>query len=68
MLRISDIADTDIIDTAELISDGYSVYLTTSIISTTSLTKIVVVNYPLDSEGLLYSVDHPVESEIESIY
>lgn len=58
----ADILDADFIDADELSSDGYLVYLTTSVISTTFATKIVVINLPLSTEGILYGVDNRVES------
>jgi hypothetical protein len=55
-----DIRDRDIIDADELISDGYSVYLTSTIISTTNSTGIVLINLPSDGEGILTGKDHLV--------
>lgn len=66
--RISktDLNDLDIADAYELRSDGYglnSIYFTTTVVSTTSGTKTVVVNLASDGEGILYSYDHPVEPD-----
>ena len=61
-IRKSDLVDVDIIDSYELISDGYSVYLTTSVVSTDTFTKIITVNYPSDGEGLITGHDHPAEA------
>jgi hypothetical protein len=61
----SDINDADIIDSYELNSDGYSdnsIYFSTTVVSTTSSTKTVVVNLASDGGGLLYSYDHPLQS------
>lgn len=62
----SDLSDVDIVDAYELKSDGrsitgYSVYLTTSGVTTTASTKTVVSTTPTDGEGLLTSKDHPVQ-------
>ena len=51
----------DILDAYEVGSDGTYVFLTTTVVSTTSGTKVVVVSLPVDGEGLLTSKDHPVE-------
>lgn len=55
-----DIRDLDIVDADELISDGYSVYLTSTVISTTNSTSIIVINLPSDGEGILTGKDHLV--------
>jgi hypothetical protein len=65
--RISktDLNDLDIVDAYELRSDGYtsiSVYLDTTVVSTTSSTKTVVINQASDGQGIFYSFDHPAES------
>lgn len=65
--RISkaDLNDLDIVDAYELRSDGYtsiSIYLDTTVVSTTSGTKTVVINIASDGQGLFYSFDHPAES------
>lgn len=61
-IRKVDIIDADFADSSELASDGYSSYLTTTVVSTNSGTKIVTVNLPSDGEGLITGLDHPVEA------
>jgi hypothetical protein len=58
VIRKEDLADLDIIDAAELISDGYSVYLTTTLVSTNSVGNVVTINLPPDGEGLITGRDH----------
>ncbi len=59
-IRKEDVLDVDFRDAVELASDGYFVYLTTSIVTTTSGTNTIVVTLPADGEGLKSSFDHPV--------
>ena len=59
-IQATDVIDADFVDSAELASDGTSVYLTTTVTSTTHGTSTVVVGYASDGEGILYSKDHPV--------
>ena len=54
----SDVSDNEIVDAYELRSDGYHVYLTGPIVSTTSGTKTVVIN----SSFALDTYDDPVAS------
>lgn len=54
----SDVSDNEIVDAYELRSDGYHVYLTGPIVSTTSGTKTVVIN----SSFALNTFDDPVAS------
>ncbi len=56
----SDISDLDIVDAVELASDGYSVYRTESLVSTTASNKQVVISSsgPID---VLENIDDPVE-------
>lgn len=61
-LRKPDILDADIVDSDELGSDGTLVYLTTTVVSTTSGTKVVVINLPADGEGIRTGFDHLVEA------
>lgn len=61
-IRKIDIIDADFADAAELASDGYSLYLTTTLVSTNSGTKLVTINLPADGEGLITGYDHPAES------
>lgn len=61
-IRKEDIRDLDIIDSEELASDGYYVYLSSTLVSTTSSTSIVEINMPSDNEGILYGRDNSVES------
>lgn len=57
----ADVADGDFADAEELASDGSVVFLTVSVVSTTSGTQTVVVGTPADGEGIKTSRDHPVE-------
>jgi hypothetical protein len=57
----SDIADLDIVDAAELASDGYSVYRTDALVSTTASTGYVVIN-STTSLDILENKDEPVEA------
>jgi len=61
-IRKEDIRDLDIIDSEELASDGYYVYLSSTLVSTTSSTSVVEINMPPDNEGILYGRDNAVES------
>jgi len=61
-IRKADLEDLDFLDAEEIQSDGTFVYLTTTVVSTTSGTKVVVVNLPSDGEGLITGADHPVQS------
>jgi len=58
----ADVSDLDFVDAVELGSDGTAVFLTTTVVSTTSGTKVVVVNLASDGEGIFYSFDHPVQA------
>lgn len=60
-IRTADVNDQDFVDAYELASDGYEVYLTTTLVSTTFGTKTVVINLPFDGIGILYSLDHPAQ-------
>jgi hypothetical protein len=65
-LTKADLRDIDVVDAYELKSDGraatpFSVYLTTTSVSTTTGTNVVVSTMPPDGEGLLSSSDHPVQ-------
>jgi hypothetical protein len=60
-IRTADVVDQDFFDAYELASDGYKVYLTTTLVSTTFGTKTVVINLPSDGIGILYSQDHLAE-------
>jgi hypothetical protein len=62
-----DIQDQDFIDASELASDGYFVFLTTTVVSTTNSTSTIVINLPSDQEGLITSRDHPVSS-LDRVY
>jgi hypothetical protein len=59
-IRKEDLVDLDIIDASELASDGYSVYLTTTLVSTTNAGSLVTINLPQDGEGLITGKDHPL--------
>jgi len=66
-LTKADLRDVDVLDAYELKADGrsitaYSIYLTTTGVSTTSGTQTVVSALAADGEGLLFSSDHPVEA------
>lgn len=60
-LRKSDIVDADLRDAYELASDGYVVYKSLTIVSTTSGTRTVVVAPSAPQFGLVYDFDAPVE-------
>lgn len=57
-IRKEDLDDLDIVDSFELGSDGYQVYLTTTLVSTTSVGNIITINLPSDGEGLITGRDH----------
>jgi hypothetical protein len=59
-IRKEDLVDLDIVDAIELASDGYYVYLTTTLVSTTNVGSLVTINLPSDGEGLITGRDHPV--------
>lgn len=59
----TDVTDSEFLDAEELQSDSTFVYLTTTAVSTTSGTKIVVINLPPDGEGILISRDHPAQTD-----
>lgn len=61
-IRKEDIRDLDIIDSEELASDGYYVYLSSTLVSTASSTSVIEINMPSDNEGILYGRDNAVES------
>jgi hypothetical protein len=61
-LRTPDLLDDDFFDAYELASDGYSPYLTTTVVSTNSGTQVVTINLPSDGEGLITGLDHPAQS------
>lgn len=58
-------ADTgnDIVGSTELASDGYYVYLSSTLVSTNSPPNTIVINLPSDGEGILYGRDHPVSPQ-----
>lgn len=58
----ADLVDADIVDAAELASDGTATYLTVTVVSTTTGTKVVVVNLAADGEGIFNGRDHPAEA------
>lgn len=63
-IRKEDIEDLDIVDSSELISDGYgvnSIYLTLSCTSTTAFTSTIVTGLAPDGNGILNTYDHPVQ-------
>jgi len=57
----ADLVDADVYDATELNTDGSVVFLTITVVSTTSGTNTVVVNLAADGEGIFYGKDHPVE-------
>lgn len=61
-IRRSDVLDADFLDALELRSDGTSIYLVTSVVSTTSTSKKVTIALPTDGEGLITGRDHPAET------
>lgn len=68
-IRKEDLYDLDIVDSQELFSDGYFIYLSSvPVISTNSDTKEVIITLPSDGEDLFQkSGDHPVES-LDRVY
>lgn len=65
-IRKEDLADLDFTDGYELRSDGYgpnSIYLNTTLVSTTAGSKTVIINLPSDGEGIFYGFDHPAEAD-----
>jgi hypothetical protein len=58
----TDVVDGEFLDQEELGSDGSFVYLTTTAVSTTSGTRIVVVDLPADGQGILLGRDHPAQT------
>ena len=62
VIRKEDLADLDIIDSFELASDGYAIFLSTTLISTNNIGNIITINYPSDGEGLITGRDHLVQS------
>lgn len=60
-IRKSDIIDADIVDAYELNSDGYSIYLTTTLVSTDNTTQTIIINLPANGEGLT-SIDNPAQA------
>jgi hypothetical protein len=58
----TDVTDSEFLDAEELQSTGTFIYLTTTVVSTTSGTKTVVINLPADGEGILYGKDHPAQA------
>lgn len=60
-IRKSDVTDNEFLDQEELTSDGTFVYLTTTVVSTTSGTKVVVIDLPADGQGIFFGRDHPSE-------
>jgi hypothetical protein len=58
----TDVTDSEFLDAEELQSTGTFIYLTTTVVSTTSGTKTVVINLPSDGEGVLYGRDHPAQA------
>jgi hypothetical protein len=59
-IRKEDLVDLDIVDAVELASDGYYVYLTGTLVSTTTGSNLVTINLPFDGEGLITGRDHPL--------
>lgn len=59
----SDVTDTEFLDAEELQSDSTFVYLTTTVVSTTSGTKVIVIDLLPDGSGIFYDRDHPAQSD-----
>jgi len=55
-----DITDSEFVDAVELVSDGYTVYRTGSLTSTSSSSKAVLINSANDLD-ILDNVDEPVQ-------
>ena len=62
MIRKEDLDDLDIMDAVELASDGYFVYLISTLVSTNTIGSVVTINYPSDGEGLITGRDHRAQS------
>ena len=62
VIRKEDLADLDIVDSVELASDGYTVYLSTTLISTNNIGNLITINLPSDGEGIITGLDHPVSA------
>lgn len=62
MTKISrtDINDSDFVDAVELASDGYSLYRSGTLVSTTAGSKTVLID-PADDLDILINVDEPVQ-------
>jgi len=58
VIRKEDLADLDIVDSSELVSDGYAVYLSSTLISTNSIGNVITIVLPSDGEGLITGRDH----------
>jgi hypothetical protein len=58
VIRKEDLADLDIVDSSELASDGYAVYLSSILISTNSIGNVITIVLPSDGEGLITGRDH----------
>jgi len=61
-IRKEDLDDLDIVDSIELASDGYTVYLTSTIFSTINAGSVITINYPSDGEGLITGRDHSAQT------
>jgi hypothetical protein len=57
-IRKEDLDDLDIVDSSELASDGYAVYLSSTLISTNSIGNVITIVLPPDGEGLITGRDH----------
>lgn len=57
-IRKADVDDIEFLDAEELQSDGSFVYLTSTVVSTTSGTKTIVIDMPADGEGIYFGRDH----------
>lgn len=62
VIRKEDLYDLDIVDAIELLSDGYSIYLTATLVSTTSAGSVIDIVLPSDGEGLITGRDHLAQS------
>lgn len=61
-IRRNDLDNLEIVDAIELASDGYYVYLTTTLSSTNSTGNVITINLASDGQGIENTYDHPAKS------
>lgn len=60
-IRRTDLDNLEIVDALELASDGYYVYLTTTLVSTNSTGNVITINLASDGQGIEDTFDHPAK-------